>query len=243
MPSGRTHDSITLWGLPLVAAVTFERTRSASLTLLVSGGYLFSGLMFGPDLDTHSCQYKRWGLLRWIWLPYRRSMRHRSLLSHGPILGTVVRVLYLLGCLSMGLGAIVLGSAIAHVALGEGEQWLAFTQQYSSQSLAWLGRSLLQHFPVWLALGIGLELGALSHTTSDWIGSFYKRQMKRYRRKPSKPNKPAPPSKPPQATQPAQPTPIPPKPIANSPKPPPAVELPPLPRSTPPRDSNWPPIK
>ena len=51
--------------------------------------------MLGPDLDIHSIQYRRWGPLRWIWLPYQKALKHRSQLSHGPIIGTAVRVMYL----------------------------------------------------------------------------------------------------------------------------------------------------
>lgn len=72
MPSGRTHDSITLYALPIVAGVTFWQTGSSNVTLFVSGGFLFGGLMFSPDLDIYSIQYQRWGFLRWIWLPYQK---------------------------------------------------------------------------------------------------------------------------------------------------------------------------
>jgi len=175
MPSGRTHDSITLWSLPLIAGVTFERTHNASLTLILSGGYLFSGLMFGPDLDVHSQQYKRWGLLRWIWLPYRRSMRHRSFLSHGVLVGTLIRVVYLLCCLTAAIGLVLMLSAIAYTVVGESATWTQFFSHYGSEAKEWLGRSLHHHSIEWFALLLGLELGALSHSLSDWIGSRYKR--------------------------------------------------------------------
>lgn len=219
MPSGRTHDSITLWSLPLVAGVTFERTQNPGLTLIVSGGYLFSGLMFGPDLDIHSRQYKRWGWLRWIWLPYRRSMRHRAFLSHGPIVGTIVRIVYLLSWVVACLAVVVVASAIAYQLTGELDQWTQIWQQYWLLAIDGIGRSLQQHFSQWLALLIGLELGALSHSLSDWIGSRYKRLSPRQPRQPSaKPSTPKPSTPPPRsASQ------------------PPVVELPPLP---PPQSSN-----
>lgn len=232
MPSGRTHDSITLWSLPLIAGVTFERTQNASLTLLLSGGYLFSGLMFGPDLDVHSQQYKRWGILRWIWLPYRRSMRHRSFLSHGMVIGTLVRIIYLLGWLIGGLSLVVLLSAIAYLLAGEFALWTQFFGTYWQLSTAFLGRSLQQHYPEWLALLLGLELGALSHALSDWVGSRYKRLTPR---KP-KPTGTKSTQAQPRSTERSQPMPSsPPKPPAASP---PAVELPKLPQ-----DSKFPPFK
>ncbi len=161
-----------------MAGLTFERTRSTSLTLMVSGGFLFGGLMFGPDLDTYSRQFKRWGILRWIWLPYRRSMRHRSVLSHGPIVGTIVRLVYLFSWLAVGVGLITLVSAIAYGVAGEIEQWTRLAQQYWTLGLEVMGRSLLRYGPELFALMLGLELGAMSHSLSDWIGSWYKQQFR-----------------------------------------------------------------
>ncbi|MFN7414520.1 MAG: metal-binding protein, partial [Dolichospermum sp.] len=91
MPSGQTHDRITIWSMPVVASITLVSTHSSNMTLLVAGGFMFGGLMFGPDLDIYSRQFQRWGFLRWIWLPYQKSLRHRSFLSHGPIIGTTLR--------------------------------------------------------------------------------------------------------------------------------------------------------
>lgn len=167
MPSGRTHDRITMYALPLVAGVTFWQTRSSNATLLVAGGFLFGGLMFGPDLDIYSVQFQRWGFLRWIWLPYQKSLRHRSFLSHGPIIGTILRILYL-GCLLAILAIFVL--AIAE-RLGN----LSFTWQDLGKTV---GRSLVQYDTEYIALFLGLEFGAMSHSLSDWGGSAYKRFQK-----------------------------------------------------------------
>ncbi|MDX2230138.1 MAG: metal-binding protein [Leptolyngbyaceae cyanobacterium bins.349] len=215
MPSGRTHDSITLWSLPLIAGVTFTHTQNAHQTLLLSGGYLFSGLMFGPDLDIHSQQYKRWGMFRWIWLPYRRSMRHRSFLSHGFLVGTLIRIVYLFSWVVLSLGGIVLLSAIAHHMTGETAAWTQFSQHYWNIGQSWLGRSLQQHALEWLALFVGLELGALSHSLSDWISTRYKRLTPR---KPTKVTKP----KQLPVTPPASPPPI----VDQT------VKLPPIPRDS-----------
>ncbi|WGV26025.1 metal-binding protein [Halotia branconii] len=167
MPSGRTHDRITLYALPLIAGVTFWQTRSSNVTLLVAGGFLFGGLMFGPDLDIYSVQFQRWGFLRWIWLPYQKSLRHRSFLSHGPIIGTTLRILYL-GCLLTTLVILVL--VIAQ------KLWnLSFTWQDLGETI---GRSLMNYDTEYIALFLGLELGAMSHSLSDWGGSAYKRLQK-----------------------------------------------------------------
>ena len=164
MPSGRTHDRITLWSLSFVAGLTFGLTLSGNLTLLVLSGFLFSGLMFGPDLDIHSRQYMRWGWLRWMWIPYQKILRHRSIFSHGPIIGTTLRLLYLASWLGV-LGVLVLG--VAQLLWSVGWNWQIIA--------AAIGRSLSSHPYEWLALYLGLELGAMSHSLSDWSGSTYKR--------------------------------------------------------------------
>ncbi len=164
MPTGRTHDRITLTSLPIVGGSTLLLSHSTRLTLIVCASFLFSGLMFGPDLDIYSCQFRRWGWLRWLWLPYQKLLRHRSLFSHGPVIGTVVRVLYLAIWLLL-LGGIGLSVAI-------------YSRQvvWDWQSGVKLSQSYLQQYPFeGLALFVGLELGAMSHYLSDWAGSIYQR--------------------------------------------------------------------
>lgn len=164
MPAGKTHDRITLWGLPLITILTFFQTQSGNLTLIVAGAYLFSGLMFGPDLDLYSRQYQRWGYLRWIWRPYQKALRHRSIFSHGLLIGTTLRVLYL-GIWLAFLG--IFGLGVAHLIWGVELTW----QQLVVESQ----RSLLQNTAEWLYLFLGLELGAMSHSISDWSTSAYQR--------------------------------------------------------------------
>ena len=164
MPSGRTHDRITLWSLPFVAGVTFGQTQSSNLTLLVSGGFLLGGLMLGPDLDIYSRQYQRWGWLRWIWLPYRKLMRHRSFWSHGPVVGTMLRLLYL------AIWITALGWVGVAIATGLGYNTLDWSTASERAQ-----RLILQFSPQIMALCLGLELGSLSHSSSDWLGSAYKR--------------------------------------------------------------------
>ena len=167
MPTGRTHDRITLWSLPFVAGLSFGLTKSGDITLLVCGGFLFSGLMFGPDLDIHSRQFIRWGWLRCIWIPYQKTLRHRSIFSHGPLIGTTLRVLYLANWLFL-VGLLVL--IVVKMFWGGALSWEKLAQDAV--------RSLFQHYPQLIALLAGLELGAMSHSLSDWGGSAYKRFKK-----------------------------------------------------------------
>jgi uncharacterized metal-binding protein len=119
--------------------------------------------MFGPDLDINSRQFQRWGWFKWLWRPYQTSLNHRSFLSHGPIIGTALRLLYLLTWLAVLLGL----SLIIDELFGlEGR---------TLELLASLWRSLSQHYQEVIALLVGLELGAMSHSLSDWSNSAYKR--------------------------------------------------------------------
>jgi len=182
MHSGRTHDSITLWSLLPVTGCAYLVSQKPTVTLLLAGGYLFGGLMFGPDLDTHSCQYRRWGALRWGWLPYRRAMRHRSQWSHGMLIGTVGRLFYLLSLVSCG--------ALLALLLWEIVLWLGdrpshtttIAHQMLETSLVWFSTSVQTYPGEWLGAFLGLELGAMSHSLSDWIVSTVKRRQRSKRR-------------------------------------------------------------
>ena len=168
MPSGKTHDRITLWTLPWIVGGTLILTRDGELTLVVASAFLFSGLMFGPDLDIYSIQFKRWGVLRYLWLPYQKLFRHRSLFSHGLIIGTAIRLLYFLSILVILSTFLV---AIAQLIFGFDWNWQIFTVNQFN-----LIRQQYPHKAI--ALFCGLELGAMSHSLSDWLGSMYKRRQK-----------------------------------------------------------------
>ncbi|MGB3612739.1 MAG: metal-binding protein [Elainellaceae cyanobacterium] len=169
MPSGRTHDRITLWSLPIVVGISLWLTRSSTLTLALIGGFLFGGLMLGPDLDTRSIHHNRWGWFRWIWVPYRNSISHRSPLSHGPVIGTTLRVIYLLVVMGLTTAA---GLAITNEVLGLSWTWGQLRQL--------LADGLTRYGHILTAAVVGLEVGALGHYTSDWSLSSYKQVRKRY---------------------------------------------------------------
>ena len=177
MPSGRTHDRITWYLTPVMAGFSYLMTHQEHLTVLATGAFLFSGLMFGPDLDIHSVQYKRWGWLRWLWLPYRKLLRHRSLFSHGLIIGTFLRLCYLAIFFSLFL------ALLAAIAVLLGKIKLVELSRIP-QTIGQLGRHYL---PESLALLVGLELGSISHILSDRLGSKLKQlQTSRKKTKPSR---------------------------------------------------------
>jgi uncharacterized metal-binding protein len=167
LPSGRTHDRVTLWSLPIIAGSTLLVTARADLAFWVSSGFLVSGLIFGPDLDLYSIHYKRWGKLRWLWKPYQQALKHRSIWSHGPIIGTIGRIIYL--SLWVGLlGLFWLGIS----------QFIGIKTYTGQQMLVILQQSIVKNHSIYIALFCGLELGAMSHYLSDWLVSTYKRFAK-----------------------------------------------------------------
>ena len=104
MPSGRTHDLITIvTGAAAAPAVVNARLPDMGPpnAIVLLGAYVVSGLLFSPDLDLHSTPYRRWRKLRWIWLPYRRLVPHRSWISHSMFVGPLVRIVYFAGVLSL----------------------------------------------------------------------------------------------------------------------------------------------
>jgi uncharacterized metal-binding protein len=123
--------------------------------------------MFGPDLDIYSHQFRRWGWLRWLWLPYQKSLRHRCFLSHGPFIGTAIRLLYLGSWL-------ILFCLIGYILFSQLGQTELNLEGEIQAGLLWFANNFQQG----LALYIGLELGAMSHYLTDWISSQYKQLQK-----------------------------------------------------------------
>ncbi|MEM1310903.1 MAG: metal-binding protein [Cyanobacteria bacterium P01_C01_bin.70] len=168
MPSGKTHDRVTVWLTPWIGLATMITTNSWGYTGLTTGGFVFAGLMFGPDLDIRSVQSKRWGWLGWLWRPYRRSLRHRSWWSHGFLAGTVVRLIYLLAWFALCT------LLILEISNAGG---------YSQITWNGLGQTIVQilvdYWRIWLAIAIGIELGAMSHSIADWFVSAWQRELRK----------------------------------------------------------------
>lgn len=169
MPSFKTHDAITvLLAIPIFAAAWLisRDPVTAAVTAVAS---LFGGLIFGPDLDTYSKQYTRWGIFRVIWFPYRAFFKHRSRWTHGILFGTLLRTIYLMGVLTLLAFLIVCVSAVYHNGNLPGlflitQEWQRlgeFTGRYLGANFAWL-------------VFLGLWLGGLSHSLTDMAGTYVK---------------------------------------------------------------------
>ncbi|MCG3159383.1 MAG: hypothetical protein JMDDDDMK_00369 [Acidobacteria bacterium] len=171
MPNARGHDAITYAIIPFtyLAAEMYwgDHTTSAIATVAM----LFSGLMFGPDLDLDSKPYRRWGPLKFLWKPYQVALPHRSKLSHGPILGTIIRIAYFLIVFSL-FAATVLYARHRYLDGGQTTWQGEFDVVKADLFTFWEGTDK-QYFEA--AFG-GLCVGALAHTTADIIWSAIKRR-------------------------------------------------------------------
>ncbi|MDQ3918681.1 MAG: metal-binding protein [Acidobacteriota bacterium] len=163
MPSGKTHDAITmLLAVPTLVAA-WAVTGSVALAVVATAATLFGGLMFGPDLDIQSRQYARWGPLRFLWRPYRALFRHRSRWSHGILFGTLIRVVYFVAVLAL-LASVVFYLYMTYV-VGRAPDFAEYLRAWAAfeSGLRWRGafRQLT------LATLAGLWWGAASHTITD----------------------------------------------------------------------------
>ena len=169
MPSGRTHDAITLLLAVPAFAAGYSFTHSVASAAVLGAAFVFGGLMFGPDLDTVSRQYSRWLIFRFLWFPYRKFFKHRSRFSHGLIFGALIRVVYFMGALTVA--AFLAVYIYAAYSGGKVPGYVDFAWVWQSAGV-FTRESFGEYFPM---LGfVGLWLGAASHTFTDMAGSFIK---------------------------------------------------------------------
>ena len=169
MPSFKAHDAITVLLAIPIFAVGWIASRDVVTAAVIAVASLFGGLIFGPDLDTYSKHYTRWGIFRVIWFPYRAFFKHRSRFTHGIIFGTLLRTVYLMGVLTLvAFLASLISAVYSHGSL---PNIISVTQEW--QRLAELiSRYLGEHF-AWFVF-LGLWLGGLSHSLTDIAGTYIK---------------------------------------------------------------------
>ncbi len=169
MPSGKTHDAITFLLVAPVFAASFAVTKEIPVSAVITVAFLFGGLMFGPDLDTKSCQYSRWSFFRFLWFPYQKVFKHRSRWSHGLVFGTLLRVIYFMGILT--LVSFLAAYIFATYTGGDLPRLMEFAQTWKQ-----IGEYINKNVGAYALPSsfIGLWLGAASHTFTDMAGSFVK---------------------------------------------------------------------
>jgi len=139
MPNGRTHDIITVIAAPIIVVASYYLTKNLLTTGLILVCYLFASFMFNGDLDMNSAPYNRWWVFKMIWIPYQLMFHHRSVFTHGLVIGTIIRVLY------FSIIPIIIFSFKGDLHVVKAINWHLFFQIF-----------------------IGLEAGAAIHTIADY---------------------------------------------------------------------------
>ncbi|HUS16952.1 MAG TPA: metal-binding protein [Chloroflexia bacterium] len=172
MPDGRTHDIITV--VTAAAAVPLAMTvpgMTPGQVGILAGSYLLSGIVFSCDLDLRSEPYLRWGRFRFIWWPYQKLVHHRSLWSHGLVVGPVLRLVYftavMFALLYLGLSLVNLLHPIDSTGT-------------LRQTWFWLSGYVSRHPIVSVLLLIGFILGGASHSIADVLSTARKRWRRRH---------------------------------------------------------------
>lgn len=173
MPSGPTHDLITVVSGAIIAPVALNLKlpdMNVANDLVLLGSYLVSGLLFSPDLDLKSSPYKRWRGMRWVWIPYQKAVPHRSWVSHSLIFGPLIRVVYFAAVLCLlALGAWALLNLITPVdPTGILKAWAGAVWQWAQG-----------HPAVGAYAAAGFILGGAAHTLADVVWSGIKRRVRR----------------------------------------------------------------
>jgi uncharacterized metal-binding protein len=169
MPSFKAHDGITVVLAIPIFAVAWLISRDPAAAGVIAVASLFGGLIFGPDLDTYSKHYTRWGIFRVIWFPYRAFFKHRSRFTHGILFGTLLRTIYLMGALTLIAFLTALASAVYFH--GAWPDIVSIAQEWRRLG-EFISRYLGQYF-AWLVF-FGLWLGGLSHSLTDIAGTYVK---------------------------------------------------------------------
>lgn len=170
MPSGKTHDSIAWYFFLPFAYLTWYLSTDLLIVLLYSSAYFFSNFMFSGDLDLVSVQSKRWGIFRWIWIPYRKMIPHRSKWSHGIIHGTVFRIIYL---------GIFLSAFYLIIYLISKQYIPSFNKDLLDNTDKGLAFMKNQQPVYYASIFLGLLTGSTLHTSADVLGSALKKRFKK----------------------------------------------------------------
>jgi uncharacterized metal-binding protein len=169
MPGSHTHDTITVVSAVVLAPTAWiiSPDHSIATALTVTAAHLVSGLMFSCDLDIDSREYRRWGPLRIIWWPYKETVPHRSWISHGLIIGPMLRLAYF-GLIMYAVLWLLLNLT------GRADLWNELVQSFADGLRMNSGQAY--------AFLVGFVIGGAAHSIPDWISTGTKRAWNQWTR-------------------------------------------------------------
>lgn len=99
MPGYRQHDTVALIAAPVLTFAVTQVT-TVSNALAIGAAFLLVNRYLSPDLDIDSIMNRRWGMLYFIWYPYKKFFHHRSFWTHSGPVSATIRFMYLAAWLS-----------------------------------------------------------------------------------------------------------------------------------------------
>lgn len=102
MSSGLAHTGATTL-IALAGGGALYAVGAPTSVAVGFGAGAMAGMMLTPDLDGYTISYSHvrrnfgralWALWKLVWWPYATLIPHRHVLSHGPFIGTVIRLFY-----------------------------------------------------------------------------------------------------------------------------------------------------
>ncbi len=96
MPDYNTHRVFNYLAFLVISVLLFKLQAvitDMKLFLALGIGFYIGTDFITPDLDIESTAIKRWGRLKFIWLPYKWLFKHGQS-SHNILYGAIVRVMY-----------------------------------------------------------------------------------------------------------------------------------------------------
>lgn len=178
MPNGKTHAVATVLAAGAVGPISYFFGGSSIPTAIALSLGTMAGLIINPDLDVQIGSRSFWLIRRsfgpligflwqWFWQPYAHLIpRHRHPLSHLPLLGTALRLLYLFFVFGGLYWA--LRSLWIYMAGGMAGMGVVFVNQFGQALPPPPALSDLFSWPYfWWAAG-GLALADTLHTLMDY---------------------------------------------------------------------------
>jgi uncharacterized metal-binding protein len=160
MPKSHTHEKwALLFSIPL-SYIYFKLLGDITGSIIFFVSFIFGVFMLSPDLDTK------------LWLPYRKIMKHRSIFSHLPFVGTLIRTSYLV--ISITLIACLIIYAMLFILGIKTHQNIFLVMK---NSLVMTFKVILQIKRDYIIAAIlGISTGDLIHYILDVFASYLKNQ-------------------------------------------------------------------
>lgn len=94
MPNYKIHDRAAIITAPvIIIGISQLTTLQSAIGIGIS--FLLANHYLSPDLDIDSIMNRRWGILRFIWTPYKKVFAHRSFWTHSGPISATIRFIYL----------------------------------------------------------------------------------------------------------------------------------------------------